>query len=141
MEEWSIDVLPGEVLRWAREDAARKSPRLWVRTGREYAIENAKFPRISEEDDVNLVEAIGILEISPLGLQDGWTLLVRATGSAELRPASEGNSFDPDAEMSLEAFESQFLDPEHGEVDVSVQVEDAAARQRFEEWLERRLRS
>lgn len=141
MEEWSIDVLPGEVLRWAREDAAEQHPRLWVRAGREYAVEQGDLPRVSEDDDVNLVEALGVLEISPIGGQAGWTLLVRAEGTAELRPADEGDSYDPDAELSLEDFESQFLAPEHGEVDVAVQVEDAAARRRFEEWLERRLGS
>jgi ABC-type phosphonate transport system ATPase subunit len=31
MDEYSVDVLPGEVLAWVREDAGRKSPRLWVR--------------------------------------------------------------------------------------------------------------
>jgi len=141
MEEWSIDVLPGQILRWAREDAAARHPRLWVRAGREYAVKSDDFARISDDDDVNLVETLGVLEVSPIGGKDGWTLLLRAQGTEELRPAGEGDSFDPDAEMSLEAFESQFLDAEHGEVEVAVQVDDAAARRRFEEWLDQRLHS
>lgn len=141
MEEWSIDVLPGQILRWVREDATRKQPSLWVRVGREYDTREGSFASVSEEDDVNLISALGVLEISPLGGQAGWMLLVRAEGTAELRPADEGDSYDPDMELSLEDFESQFLAPEHGEVDVTVQVEDAAGRRRFEEWLERRLTS
>ena len=90
MEEWSIDVLPGEVLRWAQEDAAQKHPRLWVRAGREYSLQEGPFDRVTADDDVNLVEAIGVLEMSPMGKKDGWTLLVRAKGTAELRPAGEG---------------------------------------------------
>jgi hypothetical protein len=141
MEEWSVDVLPGQVLQWAREDATEKHPRLWVRVGREFALEQRDLAGVSEDDDVNLVETLGVLEISPVGGQAGWTLLVRVEGTAELRPAGEGDSYDPDAELSLEDFESQFLVPEHGEVDVTVQVEDAAARRRFEDWLKRRLGS
>lgn len=141
MEEFSVDVLPGEVLRWVREDASQKRPRLWVRAAREYRVGSDGAPRSSAEDDVNLISATGTLEISPQGGRGGWTLQLRAEGTAELRPASEGDSLDPDAELNLDTFESEFLNPEHGEVDVTVQFEDAAARRRFEDWLERKLRS
>jgi len=141
MEELSVDVLPSEILRWVREDAGEKHPHLWVRASREYRADNGGVPRISEEDDVNLVSATGTLEISPQRGPGGWTLQLRAEGTAELRPASEGDGLDPDAELSLETFESEFLNPEHGEVDITVQFEDAAARRRFEDWLGRKLRA
>jgi hypothetical protein len=111
-----------------------------VRASREYELGDEAIPRISEEDDVNVVGATALLEISPQGEAGGWTLQLRAAGTAELRPAAEGNSYDPEADISLEAFVSEFLNPEHGEVDVSVQFEDAAARERFEQWLARKLR-
>jgi hypothetical protein len=141
MDEFSVDVLPGDILRWLREDAAQEHPSLWVRASREYQVEQDTIPRAAEEDDLNIVNATGLLEISPQGGAGGWTLQLRAEGTAELRSPAEGNSFDPDADLSLEAFESEFLNPLHGEVDVTVQFEDAAARNRFEQWLERRIRS
>ena len=140
MEEYSVDLLPGQILRWVREDAQRKHPSLWVRGSREYEVADGAVPRISDDDDVNVINAAAVIEISPQGKAAGWTLQLRAAGTAELRAPEEGNSYDADAELNLDSFESEFLNPLHGEVDVTVQVEDAAARKRFEQWLERMTR-
>jgi hypothetical protein len=140
MEEYSVDLLPGQILQWVREDAQRKHPSLWVRGSREYEAAEGAVPRIADDDDVNVVNAAAVLEISPQGKAGGWTLQLRAAGTAELRAPAEGNSYDPDADLNIDSFESEFLNPLHGEVDVTVQVEDAAARNRFEQWLERMIR-
>ena len=61
MEEYSVDILPGEVLRWVREDAARKTPRLWVRASKEYQAEpgfGRERARIGEEELAPVAERL-----------------------------------------------------------------------------------
>ena len=141
MEEYAVDVLPGQVLQWVREDARRKPPRLWVRASKHFEADAEDAAR-SGEDDVSLVTATGTLEISPQRGRRGWTLQVSAIGTAELRPSAEGEDAEDAEDLTIDAFESQFLVPEHGEVEITVLAENPESWRRFQRWLgRRRLRS
>jgi hypothetical protein len=138
MEEYTVDILPGEVLRWVREDAARTAPSLWVRASKEYQVEpgfDRERARIGEEE-VAPVAVNGIVEISPQG-GGGWTLQIRAEDSVGLRPSGEEEGYEAEDDMTIDAFESQLLAPERGEVEVVVVAEDTAAWNRFQRWLAR----
>jgi hypothetical protein len=141
MDEYSVDVLPGEVLAWVRADAARKSPRLWVRAAKSYWIDEVspgESARPAEGDDVSPVMARGVMEISPQRGRGGWTLQLVAQDSVGLREDGEDAGYENDDNMTVKAFEDDFLFPEHGEVEVVVLAEDAAAWRRFGRWLARR---
>jgi hypothetical protein len=141
MDEYSVDVLPGEVLGWVREDAARKSPRLWVRAAKSYWIDEVstgESARPAEGDDVSPVMVRGVMEISPQGGRGGWTLQLVAQDSVGLREDGEDEGYENDDNMTVKAFEDDFLFPEYGEVEVVVLAEDAAAWRRFGRWLARK---
>lgn len=143
MTEYAVDVLPGEVLAWAREDAARKAPRLRVRASMEYQAD-AAFARDAEaadEDDIEAVTVSGVLEVSPRRGRHAWTLEVRGEDSVGLRASGEDEGYEDQPDLPLEAFEARFLVPEHGEVEVVVRADDTAAWQSFQRWLGRRRQS
>lgn len=69
MDEYSVDLLPEEVLDWVRKDAAKKTPRLLVQASKEYRVET-DFDRegagIGPDDDVALITARGVMSVFPL---------------------------------------------------------------------------
>lgn len=139
MDEYAVDILPGEVLAWVREDAGRKEPRLWVRASKEYEMDNdyvRQSDRIGEEE-VETIIVRGLMEISPRQGR-GWTLQLAAEDSVGLRAAGEDGGYENDDDMSVDAFESDFLFPEHGDVEITVLAEDTAAWGNFQRWLARR---
>jgi hypothetical protein len=124
-----------------REDAARKSPRLWVRAAKNYWIDEVapgESARPAEGDDVSPVMVRGVMEMSPQRGRGGWTLQVVAQDSVGLREEGEDEGYERDDDMTVKAFEDDFLFPEHGEVEVIVLAEDAAAWRRFGRWLARK---
>lgn len=132
MDEHGLDLLPGLILQWVREDGRRKVPRLWVRASKEYLEEPEALPPRAREEDINLVTAIGILEVSPQYGNGGWALQVRVQGSVELRPTGQEPDEEDEDELSPDDFEAEFLIPERGEVEVGVATEDKAGWQRFQ---------
>lgn len=140
MEEYAIDVLPGEVMRWARLDAKRGAPQLWVKASKQYIVET-DFDRaacgIGDDEDLALVSVHGLLELSPQHGLGGWTLQLRADDVMGLIPSDAEMTYEDEDDMTAEAFEEQFLIPESGEVEVVVQAEDGAAWMRFQDWFGR----
>jgi hypothetical protein len=137
MEEYAVDIEPGEVLQWVHADASRKAPSLWVRTSKEYQVDpefDCDAAGIGEEDVVPAVVR-GLMEIEPKRGQHGWTLQVRAEDSIGLRPVGEDEGYADQTDMVPDDFEAEFLTPERGDVEVVVLVEDAPARQRFRRWV------
>jgi len=138
MDEYAVDILPGDVLRWLRLDAGKSAPSLWVRASKEYTLDT-DFDRqaygLSEEDDLSLVSAHGLLEVSPQYGPGGWTLQLRAEDVVGLLPVGPEDAYEDENDMPVDAFEEQFLTPEKGEVEVVVQAEDGEAWTRFQEWL------
>jgi hypothetical protein len=68
MDEYSVDVLPGEVLAWVRADVARRVPRLWVRAAKSYWIDevsSGESAKPAEGDDVSPVMVRGVMELTP----------------------------------------------------------------------------
>lgn len=140
MEEYAVDVLPGEVIPWARSAARSESPEFSVRAFKEYQLE-WDFDRedygIGAGDGLSLATVTGRLTMTPAGGGDGWVLELRARESVGLLPADErGQRDDPD--MSVEAFVQQFLVPEKGDVEVVLHADGDAAAEAFQRWLNRR---
>lgn len=140
MEEYALDVLPGEVIPWARSAARSETPELSVHASKEYQLE-LDFDRedygIGAGDDLSLVTVTGRLTMTPAGAADGWVLELRARDSVGLLPAEEGGQRD-DPDMTVDAFVQQFLVPEKGDVEVVLHAESAAAADAFQRWLNRR---
>jgi hypothetical protein len=138
MDEYSVDLLPGEILAWIRADAVRKRPRLWVHASKVYEVESA--PGSEDDmagDDLSDLTVRGILELSPQH-RSGWRLEIRAEDSVGLSGAGDGEGYENEDNLTVDAFEAQFLVPERGEVEVVVIADDTAAWRAFQRWLARR---
>jgi len=140
MDEYEVDILPGELLGWVREDARRKMPRLSVRASKDYWVDTGAAGEMGRvgEDDIAPVIVRGVMEVSPQRGRRGWTLQVAAEDSVGLRPTGEDEGYENESDITVDAFESEFLLPERGEVEITVLAEDAAAWRRFQRWLARR---
>jgi hypothetical protein len=92
MDEYSVDVLPGEVLAWVRADVARMVPRLSVRAAKSYWIDevsSGESAKPAEGDDVSPVMVRGVMELTPQQGCRGWTLQLVAQDSVGLREDGE----------------------------------------------------
>ena len=138
MDEYAIDVFPGEALRWARADAAQSTPQFWIQASKQYATD-VDYDRneygIGEDEDLVPVSVHGLLEISPRHEPSGWTLQLRADDVIGLVASGAEEDYEDDDNMTIDAFEEQFLIPEKGEIEVVVLVEDDEAWARFQDWL------
>jgi hypothetical protein len=139
MDEYAVDVMPGDVLALARADARQTAPQFWVQASKQYSVET-DFDReeygIGEaEDDLALVSVHGLFELSPRHEPGGWTLQLRADDDIGLIPSGEEGNYEDEEDISIDAFEEQFLLPEKGEVEVVVQADDDEAWARFQAWL------
>jgi len=138
MDEHAVDLLPGDVVRWARMDAQQSTPEFWVQASKQYTAEtdfDRTAYRIGADVDVALVSVHGLLEVSPRHEPGGWTLQLRADDVVGLLPSGADEDFEDESDMPLEAFEEEFLIPEKGEVEVMVLADDDDAWQRFQDWL------
>jgi hypothetical protein len=145
MDEYAVDILPGELLPWIREDAERKSPQLWIRAAKTYgaAIDydsGAVGLADADNEDITPVSVVGLMEVTPQARPGGWTLQVRAEDSETIPPSSD-EGYEDESDMTVDAFISRFLIPERGEVQTVVLAEDEASWQRFQHWLERQRSS
>lgn len=140
MDQYEVDILPAEIIGWVRNDAGRKTPRLNVRVSKEYWVDTEHDREISRigEEEIEPVIARGVMEILPQGKRVGWTLQISAEDSVAVRPTSGEEEYADESDMTVDAFEAEFLIPERGEVEIVVLAEDAAAWQKFQHWLARR---
>lgn len=141
MDEYTVDILPGEVLDWVREDAEKKTPHLLVRASKEYSVET-DFDRedagIGDEDDVALVTERDVLTVTPQRGRRGWVLRLDARDSIGLKLSEEEGIYENEDDLPVEAFVTRFLAPEKGGIEVTVRADDAESWQRFQGWLARR---
>jgi len=138
MEEYAVDVLPGELIPWARAASRDDTPAFTVQASKEYRAE-ADFSRAEygEGDDLSLVTVIGRLTMAPAGDGRDWILELRAQDDVGLIAGEDERGYEDEPDMSVEAFIRQFLVPEKGEVEVVLHAESAEAAERFERWLVR----
>jgi hypothetical protein len=140
MDEYDVDVLPGEVCQWLCEDAQLPVPLLNVTISKHYNIET-DFDRqqygIGAADDLGLVTAFGVLELGSRVGGHGWTLQLRVETTVGLTSADEEHAHRDEDDMTLDEFETEFLQSMRGEAETIVLADDEAAWERFQHWLAR----
>lgn len=138
MDEYPVDIPPADILRWVRADAARKTPRLWVRASKAYRSEadlTRQAPRVGDEDDLSLATAEAVMDVSPARGGAAWTLRVMAEQEVRLGSPAEDSDYEDADDLPIDAFEAEFLVPGEGEVAVVVLAEDAGAWRAFRRWV------
>jgi hypothetical protein len=141
-EEFDIDISPRDLIAWTRADQAKRTPTLWASASktvekRDIGLETA---RVTLDDDVVETVTRGVLEVSPRRGLGGWVLRVTADDTAGEHPISDEEAEEEEEELTLDAFEQEFLLPDGRIVDITMSVEDGAAKARLGRWV-RRMRA
>ena len=106
------------------------------------AFEKADLEQIGEEgDDLNDILAIGTLEVSPPTPKDGWVLRIRVEDRIGPRLPEDEDAPEGEEELDLQTFEADFIVPERGTAEVSLEAEDTQAKARFTRLLNHMLRN
>jgi hypothetical protein len=64
-------------------------------------------------------------------------LRISVAETAGEHPASDEETEEEAEELTLDAFEEEFLEPEGRAADITVSVEDGRSKARFDRWLRR----
>lgn len=139
MTEHGLDIDAGQIVRWLKDDAAAgRRRKLDIRATREYATEpvaNADEAGLGEDDEAAALAAIGLLEVRPRDVGHDWVLRVRVEDVVGPHLPDDESVPEDAEEIDLDAFQSDFILPDRGMVEVSVRVETAAAKRAFDRLL------
>jgi hypothetical protein len=136
-EEFDVDVSASDLIALIRTDQARRSPTLWVSASRTIERTDADLEAagVSPDDDVAEETTRGTLEARPRHGRGGWVLRVSLADTAGEHVAGEEDSEEAAEDLTLDAFEEEFLRREGALADISVSVDNAQANARFGRWL------
>jgi hypothetical protein len=136
-EEFDVDVSSSDLIALIRADQAGRSPKLWVSASRtiERVDIDLKAAALAPEDDVAEQTVHGTLEVRPRRGHAGWVLTMSASDTSGEHVAGEEDAEEEAKDLTLDAFEEEFLRPERAAADISVTVDGAQAKARFGRWL------
>jgi hypothetical protein len=136
-EEFDVDVSPSDLIALIRADQSKRSPTLWVSASRtiERTEVDLEAAGAMPEDDVAEETTRGTLETRPRRGRAGWVLRMSVTDTAGEHIAGEEDTEEAAEDLTLDAFEEEFLRPEGRLADISVTADDGQAKARFGRWL------
>ncbi len=145
METYPIDLDASQIVRWLIDEQRRGALELDVAATRSYVVEEferADLNQIGEDvADLNDVLAIGALEVRPRNGKNGWVLRIRVEDRFGPRLPEDEDAPDGEEEIDLQTFEADFIAPERGEAEVSLEAENAQARANFTRLFNHMLRN
>ena len=137
--EYNLDIATGHLVQWLKTYFATNiRPKLEVSVHRTFTAEPIAedVADISKNDEVSLMTAIGVLEVSPAGNSHGkWLLRVRVEDTFGTHLPEQGSVPDTPEEMNLEAFETEFILPDRGVSFVTLEAETQEIRDAFDAFL------
>lgn len=145
MKTQILDIDAQQIVRWLLDEERRGTKRFTVVATRSYLVEpltEAERQGLGEEEaeDLSDVLAIGVLEVRQQA-DAGWVLRLRVEDRIGPRsPVEEEEFAEEEEQIELEAFEAEFIRPERGIADVSLEVRDAQAEGRFTRLFKAMLR-
>ena len=136
METYPIDIDAAQIVRWLIDERRSGASHLNVFATRSYVVEalsESERQRLDtgEGGDLHDILAVGILEVHPPADRGGWVLHVRVEDRIGPRLPEDEDAPEDEEEIDLETFEAEFIRPQRGTVDVTLDAEDPAARARF----------
>ena len=145
METYPVDLEASQIVRWLIDEEQRGTLQLRVTATRSYAVEaleKADLDQIGEEvEDLNDILAIGTLEVRPPVSKNGWMLRIRVEDRIGPRVPEDEDAPEEEEEIDLQTFEADFILPERGTADISLEAEDAHAKASFTRLLNHMLRN
>jgi hypothetical protein len=138
-EQSDVDVSPRDLISWVRADQGQRSPALWASASKtvEKTDLDLETAGVTLDDDVAETSTRGMLEVQPRRGQGGWVLRISVVDTAGEHPVGDEEVEEKVEELTLDAFEEEFLQPEGLVADITVSVDDARAKARFGRWLSR----
>jgi len=137
--ENNLDIATGHLVQWLKAYFATDTePVLEVSAHRTFTAEPIAEDAadVSRDDEVSLMTAIGILEVSPTGNSHSrWLLRIRVEDSLGTHLPEQGSVPDMLEEMTLEAFEAEFILPDRGATFVTLDAETQEIRSAFDAFL------
>ena len=137
--EYDLDVSTGHLVQWLKKHlAASTEPMLEISANRTYITESIADDAadVCKDDEVSLIATIGILEITPKeSFNDKWLLRIRVEDILGSHLPEQGSVPNAPEEMTLEAFETEFILPDRGATFVTLEAETQAIRDAFDAFL------
>jgi len=126
MDNYPVDLDPGQVVRWLLAEQAAGSLRLRVNARRSTEIREIPARRElhlgdEEREDLSEIATVGTLEIAPQHATDDWRLIVIVED--ELGPRLIDVESAGDQSIDLDTFYHEFLRPGRGTVSLTAEVE------------------
>ncbi len=131
MSEHEIDVAPGQIVHWLKDDmAAGRRRKLELRATREYLAEPGA--PADEDSEVSALSTVGLLEVRPVGVAHPWVLRVRVEDVVGPHLPEDASAPDEPEEIDLDTFFTDFVAPDRGTVFVTLEADDAQAKRGFD---------
>lgn len=145
MEPYSLDIDAEQIVRWLLDEQRAGRLQLAVLATRSYVVEplterEAQSFGEEEADELSDMLVVGVLEVRPPAVDDGWLLRLRVEDRIGPRSPEDDDVSLEEEEIDLETFEAEFIRPERGTVDIVLEAEDAQGKARFTRLFKNMLR-
>lgn len=140
MEAYPVDLDARQIVRWLIDEQRQGTLRLNIFPSRSYEVEplsQSELQKLGEDEseDLNDILVIGVLEVTPPAEKGGWLLRIRVEDRVGPRLPEDEDTPEDEEELDLETFETEFIAPERGAVDVVLHAEDRHAKARFTRFI------
>ncbi len=134
--EINIDIAADHLVEWLKKDLeSSEIPRFEINATRTFlggSIADESFG-LSEDDELASMSTVGHLEVKPLGENIGkWLLSVRVEDTIGPHLPEEGSVPDQPEEMTLEAFEKNFIFPDSGNTFITLHTQTQVGKDLFD---------
>jgi hypothetical protein len=141
MESYPIDLAPGQVVRWMLDEDRRHAFDVLVNATRVYRpgeLRDGLSEQLddAEREELSEISEVGHLEIRPRQKPHLWALRVRVEDDIGSRLPEDEPLPEGEEEIDLQAFYEEFVAVDRGVAEVSVEVENAAAKANLNKLLD-----
>jgi hypothetical protein len=144
METYPIGLAPEQVVRWMLDEDRRHAFDILVNATRAYRpgeLRDGLSEQLddAEREELSEVSEVGHLEIRPRQKPHLWALRVRVEDDIGSRLPEDEPLPEGEEEIDLQAFYEEFIVPDRGVAEVTVEVESPAAKASLNRLLEAML--
>jgi hypothetical protein len=140
MESYALDIAPEQIVLWLLNEQRAGRVTLQVSAWRAYETPEVAERELSllgdeEREELNDVLEIGLLEVVPPPGSAAWTLRIRFEDDVGPRLPEDEPVPEGEEEIDLQTFYDAFIARPRGTLEVSVEIESAAAKGQFNKVL------
>ena len=138
MTQYELDGSADQIVHWLMDETAGARKSFAMRATREYVSEPAADRGEAGLDDhtgTEVLMTIGVLEVWPTGLNNGWRLQIRVEDIVGPHTPEEESVSDGPEEIDMADFEADFIAPDRGTAFVTLEADTPDAKRRFDRIL------